>query len=54
MAFVQRAGDLHGHIHPATLQTGQNRQVYQGGVGRSPTIYFLLMFDYFLKKITQF
>jgi len=52
-------GDLHGHGQPATLQTGKKRQAYQGGVGRSPTIflvpfYFLLFFwknDPILSKI---
>ena len=44
-------GDLHGHAPPATLQTGKKRQAYQGGVGRSPTIFFFfLFFIIFLKK----
>jgi len=41
------AGDLHGHGHPATLQTGKRRQAYQGGVGRRTMICF---FDCFFEK----
>jgi len=33
-------GDLHGHGHPATLETGKRRQAYQGGVGRCTMIFF--------------
>jgi len=48
-------GDLHGRVYPATLQIGKKRQAYQGGVGRSPTIFFfLLIFYYIFEKMTRF
>jgi hypothetical protein len=44
------SGDLHCHGQPATLQTGKKRQTSQGGVGRSPTIFFPYYFNYFFEK----